>query len=372
MTAAAAFHLTLLPPDLVPDLQSVRKRLGAPMLSAMAHYVGGAAALSHRQCAAALQAIAAQMPVRKSERPVLQSDPPIEAGAASAPSVEESAAQSVAQSAAQSVANDAAHDRYFHVCRVPAPTAIVFVRTIMSAASLFHAEMASAYQPPDATRFAAVGAGMNALLGRIAGVRPAPVDDTAPEPSASPATVDPMKRWVLGHQIFATLTQGILFALQIFEAASRKADEQAAREALWLAADLLMASAAAFRFTADFPAAAYRDIVRPSMMAHHVGQGFSGLLSVDHRALVSALIRIRPMMADTRVRLPAEHERLTRALNHVYENHKFVCAQFDGAKKPSLFCPNSSPVPGVKQLQRYKRARVRLLRPGSDSDPLIL
>jgi hypothetical protein len=187
------------------------------------------------------------------------------------------------------------------------------------------------------------------------------------------STVDPMQRWVLGHQIFAALTQGIVVALQDFEAAAPPMDRQRASAALSLAADLLMASAAAFRFTADFPPAAYRDLVRPSMMAGEVGAGFSGLLSVDHRELVTVLTRVRPLLVVARRRFAAERKRLTRALNHVYENHRYVCAQFDGAKKPSLLCPNSSPLPGVEELDRYQRARVGLLRPGSGSDdPLIL
>ena len=181
-----------------------------------------------------------------------------------------------------------------------------------------------------------------------------------------------MRRWVLGHQIFAALTQGVIFALQGFEVATREPDHQHAREALKLAADLLMASATAFRFTADFPPSAYRDVVRPSMMARHVGEGFSGLLSVDHRQLVALLVRMRPLMGEAVTRFASEHKHLTLALNHVYENHKFVCAQFVGAKKPSLRCPNSGPLPGVEQLQRYQRARVGLLRPDSGTDAVII
>ena len=64
--------------------------------------------------------------------------------------------------------------------------------------------------------------------------------------------------------------------------------------------------------------------------------------------------------------------RLAVALNHVYDDHKFVCAQFDGAKKPSLRCPRSSPLPGVEQLDRYQRARVGLLYPNVGTDTVIL
>jgi hypothetical protein len=243
-----------------------------------------------------------------------------------------------------------------------------FLRSVLIAARLFHLEMASDYAAPDAQRFAAVGGGLAALLGQIGGVRLAPVEHTAPDARAAPTSVDPMRRWVLGHQIFAALTQGIIFALQEFEAALPALEEQRARDALTLAADLMTASATAFRFTADFPPAAYRVVVRPSMMGRDVGEGFSGLLSVDHRRLVAVLVRIRPLMGEAAQRLMVEHGRLNLALTHVYGDHKFVCAQFGGAEKASLRCPHSSPLPAVEQLKRYQSARVDLLRASSESD----
>jgi hypothetical protein len=272
----------------------------------------------------------------------------------------------------QAVADDAAHDHYFRIWRAAAPDGAVFVRAVLSASALFHAEMAAAYAPAEAERFAAVGAGLAALLAHIAGIRLAPLQPSAAEPPATYTAVDPMQRWMQGHQIFAVLTQGIVLALLDFEAAVPM-ERQRARVALALAADLLMASAAAFRFTAHFAPRAYRDVVRPSMMAVRVGAGFSGLLSVDHRELVIVLTRLRPMLALARRRFAAERTLLTRALNHVYDNHKYVCAQFDGANKPSLRCPSASPLPGVEQLERYQCARVALLRAGTAvEDPLII
>jgi hypothetical protein len=76
-------------------------------------------------------------------------------------------------------------------------------------------------------------------------------------------------------------------------------------------------------------------------------------------------------MGETARCLVAEHERLNLALNHVYGDHKFVCARFGGAEKPSLRCPHSRPLPAVEQLNRYQRARVDLLRAASESDTEI-
>jgi hypothetical protein len=100
----------------------------------------------------------------------------------------------------------------------------------------------------------------------------------------------------------------------------------------------------------------YLEVVRPSMMVEHVGAGFSGLLSTDHRQLLVVLIRIKPLMAATATHFACKHQQLPRGLNYVYENPKFVCARFDGDSNPNLRCPHSSAVSGVDQLQRYHRA----------------
>jgi hypothetical protein len=353
MNAATPSLFPVLPPQVIPAMASMRSQIDASLLAALADYATRAATLGHLEAAAALQALCERLPLRDptaATKPVFT----MPAGADTL------------------LADDAAHDRYFHVRRVAQAGGTAFLRSILMAAGLFHAEMASVYAPLDALRFASMGAGFGALLGAIGGIRVAPVEHTAAGSCAVPATVDPMRRWVLGHQIFATLTQGIIFALQEFEIAARAPEPEPARAALKLATDLLMASATAFRFTGDFAPAAYRDLVRPSMMPPREGEGFSGLLSIDHRQLVAMLVRTRPLMGETAVRFAPEHQRLADALNHVYEDHKFVCAQFDGAKKPSLRCPRSSPLPGVEQLDRYQRARVGLLYPNVGMDTIIV
>jgi hypothetical protein len=334
---------------MIPAMQQVRSQVGAALLAGAADYAQLAGTLSHAQAAAALSALCDRLP----------------AGEATTASRLVPSTQPLA---CPLPADDATHDRYFHVRRVTQSEGTAFLRSVLTAAGLFHQEMDSAYASPDAQRFAAVGCGFAALLGHIAGIRLAPVGYAVPDTRAAPTTVDPMRRWVLGHHIFAALTQGIIFALQDFEAAMCVDDEQRTRDALTLAADLMTAAATAFRFTADFPPAAYRDTVRPSMMGEDVGEGFSGLLSVDHRRLVAVLVRIRPLMEETARRLTVEHKRLNVALSHVYGDHKFVCARFGGAEEPSLRCPHSSALPAVEQLDRYQRARVDLLRASRESD----
>jgi hypothetical protein len=342
-----------LPPHRVPGSERVRLEAGSELLASLAEYVAAAASLSEAQSVAILGALL--------ER--------VREGTAAPVAPQAPAPRFPAQPL---LADDAAHDRYFHVRRIAAAEGSAFLRTILLAAVLFHSELASRSAAGDPRRFAAVAGGLTALLGYIAGLPLAPVEHAALDEPAAQAAFDAMHRWIIGHQIFAALTQGIIFSLQEFEAAVRDRDEARARQALKVCADLMLASASAFHFTADFPPAAYTDVVRPSMMGQAVGEGFSGLLSVDHRRLVATLVRIRPLMAQTAQRLAAEHERLKYALDQVYGDHKYVCARFVGTEQPSLRCPNASPLSGVEQLDRYQRSRMELLRPHSDADPIIL
>jgi hypothetical protein len=353
MNGAECCYFPLPPPDRVPALPELRLQIGASLRADMADYALRAKTLPHAEVIPVLRALHAQLPACDAIVPTHQAPAPRPA-------------------AGRLPADESAHDRYFRMRRISNPKSTDFVCGAVMAASLFHTEMSADYCPADARRFEAVGLGLAALLGEIGGIRIATVEQTATGSFIPPPGLDPRRRWIVGHQIFATLTQGIIFALQEFESALHESDTPHARDSLGLAADLLMASAAAFRFAADFPPSAYSDVIRPSMMAPHLGDGFSGLLSADHRRLVALLLRTRPLMGDAAIRFAPQHQRLTVALNHVYDHHKFVCAEFDGAKKPSLRCPNSSTLTGIEQLHRFQRARVGLLRPESGADVAII
>jgi len=268
--------------------------------------------------------------------------------------------------AGQPPANIAGHDRFFHIHRIQGPKSAVFLHSILAAATLFYTETAA--EPERCGYFGAVGAGFAALLGYLAGVATAPIDLAAAPAPVGTSSCEPALRWVIGHQIFAALTQGLVMALQAFEAAMVAGDDVSVDSALALAADLLLASAASFRFACDFPPAAYEDEIRPSMMPPHVGEGFSGLLSDDHRALVQVMTRLRPLMAEAAARFAAAHQRLTAAFQRVYADHKYICARFGGAEAPSLRGRTCSHLSGVQQLESYERARSRLLRPINQTD----
>jgi hypothetical protein len=263
-------------------------------------------------------------------------------------------------------ADTAGHDRFFHIRRIAGPKSAGFLHSILAAATLFHAEIAT--EPERSGYFGAVGAGFAALLGHLASVATAPIDLAAAPAPVGTSSCEPALRWVVGHQIFAALTQGLVMALQEFEAAMVAGDDVSVGAALALAADLLLASAASFRFACDFPPAAYEDDIRPSMMPPHVGEGFSGLLSDDHRCLVQVMTRLRPLMAEAEARFAAGHRRLTAAFQRVYADHKLICARFGGAQAPSLRGRTCSHLSGVEQLENYARARSRLLRPIDRTD----
>jgi hypothetical protein len=326
----------MLPPQAIPSLTLVRQQLDSTARTNLEVYATHGNGLSHSQAAALLQ------PLLPSWRA-----PPAAASESNHSSL---------------MADDATHDRYFHVHRINGPAGSTFLRSALLAAFMYHTEMAraSGERSPEGDL---IGNGFTTLLRYVCAC-----EDSIPTAASfqAPAVVpdrDPMRRWVQGHQIFAALTQGIIFALQEFEAAMRTGlAETSARQAITVAAEMLRASGAAFRFTANFSPKAYREIVRPSMMSERLGEGFSGLLSADHRHMVAQFARLRAMMPQIARQLEPELHHLTAALNEVYENHKFVCARFDGSRIPSLRCPNASPLPGVEQLERYQRARLELLQ----------
>lgn len=269
-------------------------------------------------------------------------------------------------SAGPLLADDATHDRYFGIARSGGPRAGIFLRSLLSAIQLFAEEQAcvAARVRP---RFRAVGDGLLELLGAVLDVPGPGVRYAAPELLAPTARTNPMRRWLIGHQVFLVLTQGITIALEEFALSGRSAARTGrtaaaldASRSLQLATDLMTASAVAFRFTADFGAGTYAREVRPSMQAHAVGEGFSGLLSVDHRCLVATLGRLRPRLQRRRATLAGQRA-LAEALARIYADHRFVCARFVGQHEPSLRSPHATNASGVRQLDRLARTRIRML-----------
>ncbi|CAM4035136.1 hypothetical protein NONI108955_05405 [Nocardia ninae] len=140
--------------------------------------------------------------------------------------------------------------------------------------------------------------------------------------------------WVRGHQLFAVLTQAATVSMRHACARARLGDSTAAAAGLETTAAVFRCSAAALRLTAGFAADEYRERVRPLMEPPRVTAGFSGILSVDHRALVDAL-RKWQAYSETR-ELSGGAALLRDALAEVYAAHVGVCERFVGEQAPSL------------------------------------
>jgi hypothetical protein len=188
-------------------MRLVRAQAGPSLLAGVTEYARGAMtlSLSHAEAAEALNALCDRLPSIETS------------------SLEDSISPLTAHSP---LADDAAYDRYFRVFRALKCEGTAFLRSILIAAAQFHGAMDFVYGSLGAGRFNAVGCGLTALLAQIADIIPlAPVAHCSAEARTAAVEFDQMRRWLLGHHIFVALTQGIIFALENFEAAMRDLDQ---------------------------------------------------------------------------------------------------------------------------------------------------
>jgi hypothetical protein len=255
----------------------------------------------------------------------------------------------------RSASAEDAHDGYFRIERAQAPEGPHYLRAIVGGLDLLLQEAASTDELKD---YESIGLAMLdlwlAALGRPqAGVLPVVLADMHQR------APDPVRRWVRGHQIFAVITQGLIWTLHRFEHALERDDDDALRDSLRRLARLFRASAAAFRFTADFDPAFYEQAIRPSMSEPHLPAGFSGTLSVDHGHLVSLLKDLRLPLGVARARCPGEYLQMTEALAQVYDDHKWVCARFTGPSATSLLTSSAGGErAATDMLDKFKARRV--------------
>jgi hypothetical protein len=167
-----------------------------------------------------------------------------------------------------------------------------------------------------------------------------------------------MVRWVRGHQLFAALTQGLIFTFQELGRALREGKSQQVRRWSDLSSNLLRGSAAAFEFTGDFPPEDYAEVIRPSMMPPQSEVGLSGLMSIDHRFLVQAMRDMRPALKALHEQDQARHEELSKDLTSVYDSHIHVCERFVG-KQPSILTAGRSERSGPSLIEQFKTLRLK-------------
>jgi hypothetical protein len=125
-----------------------------------------------------------------------------------------------------------------------------------------------------------------------------------------------IERWLTGHHLFFVEIQAIILAIHVYDQAPTDRNLQTV-------ADLIRGSATSMQFAGNFTRAAY-DPVRQSMA--HLAEGFSGLLSADHRVLMRELKKLK-RAADSSS--PAYHD-LKDAIEVAYKAHAHVCERFVG------------------------------------------
>jgi len=260
------------------------------------------------------------------------------------------------------------HDAFFRIVRCCDPAATALARASLRAIQVFIEEADDETERCD---YAGLELALQQVLSEVLGCLSAPAPALAPvavlhAPQPLMRARQPLSRWLRGHQIFAVLTQGLIRQLhrvvREVEAPPTTSVDSMLNLELDRMAALYRASALAFRFTADFDPAIYAQTIRPSMCEPYTPKGFSGTLSSDHGVLVKLLVGRREALAQASQRCPSAYAAMRSAIASVYDDHKWVCARFDGDRGPSL---RSASVNGeqtaVEMLDRFRTRRIAML-----------
>lgn len=256
------------------------------------------------------------------------------------------------------------YDAYFDVVRVDEPYEGVLAHGMLLAYRSLLEEAGACGTRLSWQEWTDLCEGLRAMLAELVGVD---IDvDVQRVPMGVPAvlrgTLDPHRRWRVGHHLFFALTQALIVSLQMLRDALRREDDEAAVHALRLARKLLRGSSAAFVFSSEFGPGQYHVAVRPSMEPPHVSAGFTGLHSPDHHYLVKLFARVRGDLRSMSPRVAEEHAEFLRALGSTYEAHKYVCGRFGGEHGTSLRVSESSAVAATQVIHALKLARTKLVR----------
>ncbi len=164
--------------------------------------------------------------------------------------------------------------------------------------------------------------------------------------------IDAMQRWQVAHRYFFCIIQGIVANLDRLQSAIDNKDWNAANQIFYRTGRLLVGAAATMKLAGDFSGEDYEKIIRPSMP-----EGFSGLLSADHRAMVTRLTKLKAHIAVLPKETAEAHDFFTRSLAICYDSHIHVCSEFGGDNAPSLLASKSEKT-GVEMLDSFKRNRL--------------
>ncbi len=257
----------------------------------------------------------------------------------------------------EGVVEDLAHDAYFHIRRVENDAPTHFGRMAIHARLIFLRDVAESSVTIPHSDLEVIDRSFADLLSCLAGgaVNSAPAATAWELPEKS---CQAKPRWVRGHQIFAALTQGLIFSFQCMGRALRAGKNDGLQKWADLSISLLRGSGAAFAFTGDFPVAEYANTVRPSMMPPESEVGLSGLMSIDHRFLAQTMRDMRPALKSLSEHDPARHQGIASALGAVYDNHIHVCERFVGAR-PSILTEGRTKKSGPSLIEQFKTLRLK-------------
>lgn len=254
-------------------------------------------------------------------------------------------------------AEDVAHDAYFFIGRRTGEEASVFARMVLATRIIFLRDVERAQVSVSQNVLSAIDESLGVLTECIFGASA----DAARRVTVwewSDQRQESKLRWVRGHQLFAALTQGLIFTFQELARALREGKSSQVRRWSDVSASLLRGSAAAFEFTGDFAPEDYAAVIRPSMMPPQSEVGLSGLMSIDHRFLVRAMRDMRPSLKALHDQDQARHQKLSKDLSSVYDSHIHVCERFVG-KQPSILTAGRTERSGPSLIEQFKTLRLK-------------
>ena len=253
--------------------------------------------------------------------------------------------------------DDLAHDAYFHVRRVEQEQAAVLVRSVLCARLVFLREVDEAPVTISNKELERIDRGFADFLSCLCGgcLNAAPY---VTEWQSRGETYHAKRRWVRGHLVFASLTQGLILAFRSLGQGLRAGITEEVQRLADLSVSLLDASAGAFLFTGDFPPEEYESSIRPSMTPPASPVGLSGLMSADHRYLAQTMRDMRPALKSLAEQEPQRHERIAAALSGVYDSHIHVCERFVGPR-PSILTAGRTERSGPSLIEQFKTLRLK-------------
>jgi hypothetical protein len=145
-----------------------------------------------------------------------------------------------------------------------------------------------------------------------------------------------LQRWKTGHRVFhAYLVTMVTLLGEGARELPDAAEDRIARVLVDLAR-LYVASTASMKYASSFTAAAYEQIVRPSMMPPFTRPGFSGVLNVDHRRMLDGLDTLAEALAQRfgpaadgwPVAVAEAWRELQGARRESHRHHGLICRRF--------------------------------------------